>query len=114
MTVLSFWQVRELFWQCICGKLDREEVVLVTTELTEFHHDIPGLAVDVLCLLDIESSLGSKEEREKYLSLLKELLKNIPEAYYKERMELDTLGLVGVVERDKKPFTFVVRMKTKL
>lgn len=106
--------MRDLFWQCVRGKLERDDVTGVTKELLEVHHDFSGLAVDVLCLLDIESSLGSKEEREKYLSLLKDLLKNFPEACYKERMELDTLGLVGVVERDKKPFTFVVRMKTKL
>jgi len=96
------------------GKLEKEDIVAVTKELLEVHHDFSGLAVDVLCLLDIESSIGNKEEREKYLALLKDILKLFPEACYKERMELDTLGQVGVVEKDKKPFTFVVRMKTKL
>ena len=77
------------------------------------HGDMTGLIVDVLCLLDIES-LTSKEDRERFLSLTRDLSKHLPDGMIKERMELETLGAAGVIESHKKFFTNVVRMKTKL
>lgn len=82
-------------------------------EMMQLHGDMSGLVVDVLCLLDIES-LASKEDREKFLTLTRDLSKHLPESIVKERMELETLGIAGVIESHKKFFTNVVRMKTKL
>jgi hypothetical protein len=64
-------------------------------------------------LLDIES-LASKEDRERFLSLLRDVSKHLPDSIVKERMEIETLGAAGVIDSTKKFFTQVVRMKTKL
>jgi len=82
-------------------------------ELVPLHGDMTGLIIDILCLLDIES-LASKEDRERYLGLLREVSKHLPESIVKERIEIDTLGSAGVIESTKKFFTNLVRMKTKL
>lgn len=82
-------------------------------EMMQLHGDVVGLVVDVLFLIDIES-LASKEDRERFLTLTRDLSKHLPEATVKERMELETLGIAGVIESHKKFFTNVVRMKTKL
>ena len=105
--------VHDLLWRCVRGAIKRDQVSGAVLELLPLHGDITGLVVDVLCLLDIES-LASKEDRERYLGLLREVSKHLPESTVKERMEIDTLGIAGVIDSTKKFFTNVVRMKTKL
>jgi hypothetical protein len=105
--------VHELLWRCVRGAIKRDLVAVAVLEMMPLHGDMTGLIVDVLCLLDIES-LTSKEDRERFLSLTRDLSKHLPDGMSKERMELETLGAAGVIESHKKFFTNVVRMKTKL
>ncbi len=84
------------------------------------------MVVDVFSLVDTETSFASsssgsgtgvgekKDDRERFRALLKEAEKFLPEGTLKERMEIDTLGEVGVLKAPKKFFNTIIKLKTKL
>ena len=57
---------------------------------------------------------GGKEERERFIHILKDSERFLSEGILKERMEIDTLGEAGIVKLAKKFFTTVIKMKTKM
>ncbi len=94
------------------------------------------MVVDVFTLVDTETSIAGagtssagsaaassassapggekKDDRERFKALLKEAEKFLPEGTLKERVEVDTLGEVGVLKAPKKFFNTIIKLKTKL
>ncbi len=75
--------------------------------------------VDVFALVDTETGLSAaasstSEDRKVFKALLEDCEKFLPEGTLKERMEIDTLGEVGVIKAPKKFFNTVIKLKTKL
>ncbi len=81
------------------------------------HTELASLIPDVFVLLDIETSAGGgekKDDRERFRVLLKDAEKFLPEGTLKERLEIETLGDVGILKNQRKFFNTVVKLKTKL
>ena len=84
-------------------------------EVSIMHREMGCLIVDILSLIDTETMLiGGKEERERFIHILKDSERFLSEGILKERMEIDTLGEAGIVKLAKKFFTTVIKMKTKM
>ena len=105
----------ELVQKGLKGILKRDQVAQALGEATTLHPEMASLVVDILCLTDQETNmLDVKDERERMVGIIKEAEKYLPEITLKERLEMDTLGEVGLVKNSKKFFTTVIKMKTKL
>jgi len=84
--------------------------------LQALHADFPSLIVDVVNILDSETSLitdGLQEERHAFVQLVKDLDRVIPESLLKERLEIDTLQEAGIV-KNKSFYSKFIKVKTKL
>ena len=79
-----------------------------------FQASAASLAVDLFALLDSETNGGPEKERQNFLSVLKAAEKFLPTTTLKERLEVDTLGEVGVLKNPKKFFNSVIKQKTRL
>ena len=66
--------------------------------------------------MDTETVLAEekKDERARYISLVREIERFLSDGLVKERMEIDTLGECGILRQPKKFFTTVIKLKTKL
>lgn len=75
-----------------------------------------SLAVDTLCVLDHETAVHPerKDDRDRLIGVLREAERFLPEGVLKERMEVDTLGEMGVVKNPQKYFQLIIKLKTKL
>ena len=67
-------------------------------------------------VVDTETVLAEekKDERARYISLVREIERFLSDGLVKERMEIDTLGECGILRQPKKFFTTVIKLKTKL
>ena len=81
----------------------RQQIVIFT-----FHDDFS--------VVDTETVLAEekKDERARYISLVREIERFLSDGLLKERMEIDTLGECGILRQPKKFFTTVIKLKTKL
>lgn len=78
------------------------------------HADIPSILLDVVCVLDSETSLDvQNEERSNFCYLVRELESFISDKLLKERLEIDTLQDVGTL-KNKNFYTKFIKIKTKL
>lgn len=78
------------------------------------HADIPSILLDVVCVLDAETSLDVQtEERSNFCYLVRELESFISDKLLKERLEIDTLQDVGTL-KNKNFYTKFIKIKTKL
>ena len=89
------------------------KVASAVAEMVVARPEIGSLIVDVLSLSDLET-MSKKEERERFLGILNESEKYLPERTLKERMEIESLGEAGVVKNHKKFFQTIIKLKTKL
>ena len=108
-------RIYELIWKTLKNVLNREACVRSLGELSVMQPQMGCLIVDILSLIDTETMLiGGKEERDRFIHILKDSQKILSEGILKERMEIDTLGEAGIVKMPKKFFTTVIKMKTKM
>ena len=81
------------------------------------NNDLCDILIDVLSIIDMETAMTAgdkKDDRERFLNLLKEAEKFLPEGTLKERMDVDSLGEVGILKAPRKFFSAVIKLKTKL
>ena len=108
-------RIYDLIWKALKNILNREAVVKTLSEISIMHREMGCLIVDILSLIDTETMLiGGKEERDRFIHILKDSERFLSEGILKERMEIDTLGEAGIVKLAKKFFTTVIKMKTKM
>ncbi|XP_023179884.2 THO complex subunit 2 [Drosophila hydei] len=108
--------IYELLWQALRFKLKKDVVLHVLTDVVALHKEFPSLILDVVNILDSETSLmteGLQEERHGFVQIVKDLDKVLPESLLKERLEIDTLQEVGIV-KNKSFYTKFIKVKTKL
>ncbi|XP_023304562.2 THO complex subunit 2 [Lucilia cuprina] len=108
--------IYDLLWQGVRCNLKKDTVLNTLGEVVALHDDFPSLILDVINVLDAETSLmtdGIQEERLMFCQILKELDKVIPDKLIKERLEIDTLQEVGIV-KNKVFYTKFIKIKTKL
>jgi THO complex subunit 2 len=79
------------------------------------HTDLPSLILDVLGILDAETSVNidTVDERAAFCYISKESEKFLSEKLLKERLEMDTLQEIGTV-KNKSFYTKFIKVKTKL
>ena len=107
--------IYDLIWKALKNVLNRDACVRTLGEISIMQPEMGCLIVDILSLIDTETMLiGGKEERERFIHLLKDSERFLSEGILKERMEIDTLGEAGIVKLAKKFFTTVIKMKTKM
>lgn len=107
--------IHSLLAKALTSHLSRDQTVQVLGELAISHIELANLIPDVLWLVDIETSTGGKkEERARFLDIMKEVEQFLSEATLKERLEIDTLGDTGIVKHPKKFFSAFVKLKTKI
>merc|ERR1719481_1471648 len=109
-------QLYDLVWQGVRDKIKRAEVVTCIGELISSHSEVASIVTDVLAIVDTETGLAEekKDERARYISMVRELERFLSDGLVKERMEIDTLGEAGILKHPKKFFTTVIKLKTKL
>ncbi|XP_075153160.1 THO complex subunit 2-like protein [Haematobia irritans] len=108
--------IYDLLWQGVRCTLKKDTILNTLSEVVPLHEDFPSLILDVVNVLDAETSLmtdGIQEERLMFCQLLKDLEKVIPDKLIKERLEIDTLQEVGIV-KNKVFYTKFIKIKTKL
>ncbi|XP_017047454.1 THO complex subunit 2 [Drosophila ficusphila] len=108
--------IYELLWQALRFTHKKDLVLHLLLEVVALHADFPSLIVDVVNILDSETSLmteGLHEERHAFVQLVKDLDKVVPESLLKERLEIDTLQEVGIV-KNKSFYSKFIKVKTKL
>lgn len=85
--------------------------------LQNMHQDLPSLVVDIIGIIDAETSNSvtdaTHDERAAFCQIAKELEKFASVKLFKERLEMDTLQDVGTI-RDKTFYTKFIKVKTKL
>ena len=79
-------------------------------QILVLHFMVNFLVVDTETVLAEEK----KDERARYISLVREIERFLSDGLVKERMEIDTLGECGILRAPKKFFTTVIKLKTKL
>ena len=116
MDALLKRRIYELVWKSLKNIISREACSKALGEISVMQSPEMGcLIVDILSLVDTETTLiGGKEERERFIHILKDAERFLSEGTLKERMEIDTLGEAGIVKNAKKFFTTVIKMKTKM
>ncbi|KAH8240964.1 hypothetical protein KR026_009195, partial [Drosophila bipectinata] len=108
--------IYELLWQALRFTHKKDIVLHLLAEVVSLHEQLPSLIVDVVNILDSETSLmteGLQEERHAFVLLVKEMDKVVPESLLKERLEIDTLQEVGIV-KNKSFYSKFIKVKTKL
>uniref|UniRef100_A0A1A9YUH8 THO complex subunit 2 n=1 Tax=Glossina morsitans morsitans TaxID=37546 RepID=A0A1A9YUH8_GLOMM len=108
--------IYDLLWQGLRCTLKKDTVLNTLGDVVALHDDFPSLILDVVNVLDAETSLmteGIQEERLMFCQMLKELDKVISDKLIKERLEIDTLQEVGIV-KNKVFYTKFIKIKTKL
>ncbi|XP_017854857.1 THO complex subunit 2 isoform X2 [Drosophila busckii] len=108
--------IYQLIWQALRFKVKKDVLLHVLNDVVALHKEFPSLILDVVNILDSETSLmtdGLQEERHSFVQIVKDLDKVLPESLLKERLEIDTLQEVGIV-KNKSFYTKFIKVKTKL
>ncbi|XP_033174015.1 THO complex subunit 2 isoform X2 [Drosophila mauritiana] len=108
--------IYQLLWQTLRFTHKKDIVLHLLLEVVALHADFPSLIVDVVNILDSETSLitdGFQEERHAFVQLVKDLERVVPESLLKERLEIDTLQEAGIV-KNKSFYSKFIKVKTKL
>ena len=111
--------IHDLLWKYLRGHVKRDQTLQAIGEMITMHNELGGIIIDVLSLIDTESSMLTNEKereevRERLLSFLKESERYLSTDTLKERLEIETLGAAGIVKNSKKFFSTVIKTKTKL
>lgn len=112
--------IYEVLSRGVRGSLKRDSVLATLTELANMHNDMPSIILDVIGVMDAETSTSAgggdataQEERNTFCQLVKETEKFLSEKLLKERLEIDTLQDVGTV-KNRIFYTKFIKVKTKL
>lgn len=109
--------IYEVLAHGIRGPLKKESVLATLSELAGLHNDMPSIILDVIGVMDAETSTNSgdmaQEERSMFCQIVKETEKFLSEKLLKERLEIDTLQDVGTV-KNRVFYTKFIKVKTKL
>ncbi|XP_055386448.1 THO complex subunit 2 [Condylostylus longicornis] len=109
--------IYELVWQCLLGRLKKEAVLNALSEISHYHWDIPTIILDVINIVDAETSIvgtdGYQDERAIFCEITKDIDSFMSEKLLKERLEIDTLQDSGTV-KPKVFYTKFIKIKTKL
>nr|CAD7573602.1 unnamed protein product [Timema californicum] len=107
--------IYELIWHGVKGPLRREATATTIGELVSLHTDMPSIILDVISVIDAETSCseGNSEERTRFCFIVKETEKFLSDKLLKERLEIDTLQDVGTL-KNKNFYTKFIKVKTKL
>ncbi|GAB0096451.1 THO complex subunit 2 [Sergentomyia squamirostris] len=109
--------VYELLSHGVRGHLRKDSVLSALSELAALHSDMPSIILDVIGVLDAETSANSgdpsQEERQTFCHIVKATEKFLSEKLLKERLEIDTLQEVGTV-KNRNFYTKFIKVKTKL
>ncbi|XP_037040201.1 THO complex subunit 2 isoform X2 [Bradysia coprophila] len=101
-----------------CKGLIKKDLVLSTLqEISLMHTDFPSIILDIIGILDAETSTGlntdGAPDRGTFCQIIKEVEKFLSEKLLKERLEIDTLQDVGTI-KNKTFYTKFIKVKTKL
>ncbi|XP_058948707.2 THO complex subunit 2 [Pocillopora verrucosa] len=107
--------IYEVFNHVIQGDLRQEDAIPLLSDVTEVHPGCSSLLADLICILDVESQCAEdKPSRERFLSLVGACVGLVPEVLLKERLEVETLDSLGIIQLTKAFNQKYVRTKTKL
>ncbi|RMX55597.1 hypothetical protein pdam_00001751, partial [Pocillopora damicornis] len=107
--------IYEVFNHVIQGDLRQEDAIPLLSDVTEVHSGCSSLLADLICILDVESQCTEdKPSRERFLSLVGACVGLVPEVLLKERLEVETLDSLGIIQSTKAFNQKYVRTKTKL
>ncbi|CAH3192277.1 unnamed protein product [Porites evermanni] len=107
--------IYEVLCHVIRGDLKHEDVLPLLSDVTELHPGSASLLADLICILDVESQCEEdKPNRERFLSLVAASVGVVPEALLKERLDVETLDTLGIIQSQKAFNQKYVRTKTKL
>ncbi|CAH2091992.1 unnamed protein product [Euphydryas editha] len=96
------------------GFLKKDSVISVLKDISVLHPDVPSILLDIVCILDSETSMDiHSEERSNFCYLVRELESFLSDKLLKERLEIDTLQDVGTL-KNKNFYTKFIKIKTKL
>ncbi|XP_036222766.2 THO complex subunit 2 [Bactrocera oleae] len=108
--------IYDLLWHGLRCTLKKDTVLNTLADVVTLHTDFPSVILDIVNILDAETSLmtdGIQEERLMFSQIIKDLDKVISDKLIKERLEIDTLQDVGIV-KNKVFYTKFIKIKTKL
>ncbi|XP_055678901.1 THO complex subunit 2 isoform X3 [Lutzomyia longipalpis] len=109
--------VYELLAHGVRGHLRKDSVLSALSDLAYLHSDMPSIILDVIGVLDAETSANAgdsaMEERQVFCHIVKGTEKFLSEKLLKERLEIDTLQEVGTV-KNRNFYTKFIKVKTKL
>ncbi|XP_041973437.1 THO complex subunit 2 isoform X2 [Aricia agestis] len=106
--------IYDLLLCCVRGLLKKDSIITVLREIVALHADIPSILLDVVCILDAETSIEvQSEERAQFCHIVRDLESFISDKLLKERLEIDTLQDVGTL-KNKSFYTKFIKIKTKL
>nr|XP_002128581.1 THO complex subunit 2-like [Ciona intestinalis] len=111
--------IRRVLYECIhhviAGKLKHDHLISVISELKPTHNAICSTVVDVLSMIDIELvALDEKKLREKFLSLVATLKDEVGIALLKERLDVETLESLKLINSTKLFQQKYIKTKTRL
>lgn len=96
------------------GQLKKEAVLATLAELAGMHNDMPSIILDVIGVLDAETSAAaSQDERTAFCNIVYDTEKFLSDKLLKERLEIDTLQDVGTV-KNRIFYSKFIKVKTKL
>ncbi|XP_012547253.2 THO complex subunit 2 isoform X1 [Bombyx mori] len=96
------------------GNLKKDTVLSFLREITNLHADVPSIILDIISILDAETSLDvQSDERAYFCYIVRELEPFISDKLLKERLEIDTLQDAGTL-KNKNFYTKFIKIKTKL
>lgn len=109
--------IYDLLYHGIKGQISKESVLNVLSELAYVHNDIPSIILDIIGIMDAETSANigdaSLDERNTFCHIIADTDKFLSEKLLKERLEIDTLQDVGTV-KNRSFYTKFIKVKTKL
>lgn len=102
--------------QAVKGGIKRELVFsTIDGGILVLHNDVASLVLDVLNVIDHETSVNeNNDERQKLCSILKELENWLGDSMIKERLEIDTLQDCSLLKTKKIFYTRFIKVKTNL
>lgn len=88
--------------------------ISINTYFQNLHADVPSIILDIISILDAETSLDvQSDERAYFCYIVRELEPFISDKLLKERLEIDTLQDAGTL-KNKNFYTKFIKIKTKL
>jgi len=111
--------LNKLIYSIVSGvvknKMKSSAVVSCLAELINQKPEVASMIVDVIALIEIETTvLENREDRSRLAGLLQDLNKYLSEELVKERTEIELLGEAKILKNPKKFFNTVIKLKTKI